>query len=454
MKPAAGSAGRHRRRQRVELLGAVRRLVPVLYRVQMSAAFRKLIQATTLCDFARRAAADHASLGARRLATLWAHLVEMPPPVTALRSELAPAVDSVIARAMAKAPEERYGSCRELIAELDAALEVAAPVRGGRGVSGGATAPPLGATDLEHEQQTRPPSRQPSFPPGSFPPGAAPSGVQLPAEPPPDSGPFAADAQDYINGEEPDDGEDEPHDDKATPPAQAGFAPEPPGTRPRRHRRLIIAAIVAVAIVAAGAVAAVMLWPGKALRPQLSRTYTSGPQFYGIVHPFTVHTPADWVAASDGGVDVTLSPVANAINGLFAARGQNGSWNSVRDLLKGSRAEVTGLWIHAQATTFFNANVISEKSLQDAVRTSLPTMVEFDLILLPGPRVENAASWELTGRFEDLADPAGELQFVLDVVQWDTAVGGSALFVFLAAPDQFDTQRPVFDRVRDSFAFG
>ena len=55
-------------------------------------------------------------------AVLWAHLVELPPPVTAVRPELPPAVNDVVARAMAKAPEDRYDSCRDLVRDLEYAL--------------------------------------------------------------------------------------------------------------------------------------------------------------------------------------------------------------------------------------------------------------------------------------------------------------------------------------------
>ena len=49
-----------------------------------------------------------------RLATLWAHLEEEAPTPSAVRAELPAALDAVIARALAKDPEDRYGSCREL----------------------------------------------------------------------------------------------------------------------------------------------------------------------------------------------------------------------------------------------------------------------------------------------------------------------------------------------------
>src|SRR4029079_12001739 len=55
-------------------------------------------------------------------ALLWAHLVETPPSVTGIRPEVPPAVDAVVARAMAKEPDARYQSCEELLEDLGEAL--------------------------------------------------------------------------------------------------------------------------------------------------------------------------------------------------------------------------------------------------------------------------------------------------------------------------------------------
>src|SRR3954453_4364902 len=60
-------------------------------------------------------------------ALLWAHLVELPPPVTAIRPELPGAVNAVVTRAMAKDPADRSGSCQELVDELAEALAMPAP---------------------------------------------------------------------------------------------------------------------------------------------------------------------------------------------------------------------------------------------------------------------------------------------------------------------------------------
>ncbi|MCV2487961.1 protein kinase, partial [Geodermatophilus sp. YIM 151500] len=55
-------------------------------------------------------------------ALLWAHLVETPPPIAGIRPEVPAAVNAVVTRAMAKEPADRYGSCQELVSELESAL--------------------------------------------------------------------------------------------------------------------------------------------------------------------------------------------------------------------------------------------------------------------------------------------------------------------------------------------
>ena len=65
-------------------------------------------------------------------ALLWAHLFEMPPPVTTVRSEAPEAVNAVVARAMAKDPAHRYESCQELLRALETALDVPAAGRAPR----------------------------------------------------------------------------------------------------------------------------------------------------------------------------------------------------------------------------------------------------------------------------------------------------------------------------------
>jgi serine/threonine protein kinase len=64
-------------------------------------------------------------------AVLWAHMSAPPPSVTALRPELPQALDQVLARAMAKTPEERYPTCAAFAEAFRTALEAGAQRFGG-----------------------------------------------------------------------------------------------------------------------------------------------------------------------------------------------------------------------------------------------------------------------------------------------------------------------------------
>ena len=65
------------------------------------------------------------------LATMWAQLSDPPPSLTGTRPDLPTAVDGVMARALSKAPDDRYGTC----------LEFATALRQACGIRTGSTAP-------------------------------------------------------------------------------------------------------------------------------------------------------------------------------------------------------------------------------------------------------------------------------------------------------------------------
>jgi streptogramin lyase len=60
-----------------------------------------------------------------RLAMVWAHLEEEPPKATERNPGLPKAIDAVIQKAMAKEPEDRYGTCAELVAAAEDAFGLA-----------------------------------------------------------------------------------------------------------------------------------------------------------------------------------------------------------------------------------------------------------------------------------------------------------------------------------------
>jgi YVTN family beta-propeller protein len=68
--------------------------------------------------------------GERDLALLFAHLEQQPPNASARNPSLPPSIDPVLTRALAKDPDERHTSCRELVEEAREVLGLrAVPVR-------------------------------------------------------------------------------------------------------------------------------------------------------------------------------------------------------------------------------------------------------------------------------------------------------------------------------------
>jgi serine/threonine protein kinase len=75
------------------------------------------------------------------MAVMYAQLSEPPPLLTSQRPDLKPAADQVFARALAKAPGDRYASCRDFADALRAALGLA-PYDAGPGFIPAADHPP------------------------------------------------------------------------------------------------------------------------------------------------------------------------------------------------------------------------------------------------------------------------------------------------------------------------
>lgn len=75
------------------------------------------------------------------LAVMWAHMSDPPPRVTGLRPDLPSGIDQVLARAMAKTSEERYGTCAEFAEAFRTALEVA-PLGSGAYAAGAVASAP------------------------------------------------------------------------------------------------------------------------------------------------------------------------------------------------------------------------------------------------------------------------------------------------------------------------
>ncbi|MFE2225356.1 serine/threonine-protein kinase [Streptomyces kronopolitis] len=93
------------------------------------------------------------------MALLWAHQYDPPPALTQQRPDLPESVDTVFAQSLAKAPDDRYETCRGFVAALRAAGRTAGP------------GPTAGAAR--------------AHPPTQVDAGADPGGRRSPAPPPP-----------------------------------------------------------------------------------------------------------------------------------------------------------------------------------------------------------------------------------------------------------------------------
>ena len=82
-------------------------------------------------------------------AIIWAHVEESPTTPTELRPDLPPAVDDVFARVLAKQPGDRYGSCREFIEAIRAALGSLAAEPQAGGIPGSNALDPLPEPPVE-----------------------------------------------------------------------------------------------------------------------------------------------------------------------------------------------------------------------------------------------------------------------------------------------------------------
>jgi serine/threonine protein kinase len=173
------------------------------------------------------------------IAKLWAHISNPPPEPSAIRRDLMPAFDEIVARATAKDRDERYATAGELAAALRDAVALQQQQGQYSGDTRFAPAPPASVSM---------PS-EPAPPPVSTPPVSTPPVSTPPASTPPASVPAAAMSA--------------AHAAPSTPPAAppppsdpSGYAPQPPP--PGRRRSLTPLIALAAVVVLAGIVVAVV----------------------------------------------------------------------------------------------------------------------------------------------------------------------------------------------------
>lgn len=260
------------------------------------------------------------------VALIYAHLLEPPPSACAARPDLSPVIDAVLAKAMAKKPEDRYGTAREMAAAVREAL----------------TAPGRAET-------TAPAPPDPAVPETVI----APAAIAESAPPAPATPPLAA----------PPDGDAQATPAPAGAPAAtaAPAAPGPPvSTQTRRLGRRSLAAVALLALVVAGAVVAAVLLIGggngsakggaatgrvsllQALLPTgiASQCATQAKPSYGAAETVLCHPPANAPTSFPQAFSFSFYRSHSAL--MTAYEGQ------VKNLVIGDCGDTTGsrTWIH------------------------------------------------------------------------------------------------------------
>jgi hypothetical protein len=429
-------------------------------------------------------------------AVLWAHLVEMPPPVSAVRPELPAAVDDVVAKAVAKAPEDRYDSCRDLVRDLEYALGPSTDLpaashaggrqgaRHGRSVypledrpaTGDATGagPEAAAAPLPGAQPAPAPEESgetvrwvshPSLPPGAIAPprwgGGAPTegegdedvlaaayGVveervgedQEAAGYPPEEY-EAAGYEDQEYGPEdseygPEGYEGEPGGDRQEgEDAEAGPVAAPAGGRRRRKLVVVGVALAVVALLAVGG----FLWLGR--EESLVRFANRD-----AIIPFSLNRPESWTPRAGAAADVVLSPRPDEAGDAFLETTDR--WAAPRELLATSPGDATGVYVYTQAS----GSDTSIDGLKNTIQALLGQDVKVDFAATHRQlRVGGQDGHEFEGVVSDPQATGTRLSARFDVVLPQS--GGLVLVTFFTAPDDFDSRSDLFTTIRDSVTF-
>jgi hypothetical protein len=429
-------------------------------------------------------------------AVLWAHLVEHPPPVSAIRTELSPAVDGVVAKAMAKAPEDRYEACRDLVRDLEDALgrdidlpaaSAAAPAARHRG---GGPAPAERAsgeartatgTDPAPPEATHPVApagdetvgwvSHPSLPPGALtPPGAAATGgpgVMQPGQQPDLDDlqdleevdePVAwegwdGSGDDQVSGEQgtgggvaagewalaeeewaPGPDEEWQQEQDAQPAGLVGHAPES-----SRRGRWVLLAVAVLVLVLAGV--GTVLWLQS--RPEGTTKFTS----QTALITFSLSHPESWTSFEDG-INVVVAPDPGAVSGVFLD-GQTAPWSRISEVIASSPDQAVGVYALTQGTA------PSADELQGFVRDQLGQNngVAVQLGDPVSKPVGGVPGYEFESTLSDPQAPTTQLRALIDVALPSSGVG-VAMFVHFAPAQDFEAHRQVLTAVRDSITFG
>jgi serine/threonine protein kinase len=411
-------------------------------------------------------------------ALLWAHLMEMPTPVSQIRSDVPATVDAVIEHAMAKGPEGRFASAGEFISALEAAVkgqpmpapqEAAAPQEAtqivGRptGVSrvGQAHAPYTdagqGSLGVQYPPTQYSPTQNPSTNytqnPNQYSPMSAPpyprSGVPYPGSAPPFPGsapPYPGSGVPYPGSAVPYPGSGVPYPGSGVPYPMSG----PPGSRPsqsgasskKKKRGLSKAArrwvIAGIATLLAAAVAGLVLVAVDPFKEGVKPYQASD------ILPASFSYPEGWRMA-DNGTSIAFSPKADVAGQFFSRPGAGADWSDLSKQLSDDPESVVGLY-----TTFQQSDSLGDT--EDSQRTALPNLLpdKFRDDAVTKPRVDGRDALLHKGA---LSNPGGTDTIRVWVLVVPNETGEKVVFTFFASEQAFGDAQARFTAIVESLTF-
>ncbi len=336
-------------------------------------------------------------------AVLWAHLVGAPPSLTSHRPDLPPGIDAVLSTAMAKAPEDRYATCRDFVRALRVEL-------GEPSMTAAATAAEEAAEEVAEEAADSAAYY-----------GQADHRGGTPAAEEPSRGDFDPD---------PDPG----YDDQGWP--LQDQAPPRAGRSRRRGRGPLVPVLLTVLLlVVAGAAGLYLLTRGDA-----PKTFSAND-----VAPFSFSYPGSWKVNEHSNLFISFAPY-NATE-LFS----QSNWRSTNDALREDPGRVWGLYTRVKTAGFDVRQ--SPDDLDEELTASLPGVVSI-IDHQPGVvRVDGFPAAQVEGEVTDRGSRS-TLRFLYLVVQVDDRGPQTVHLIFFSSTDAFDeARRGEFERIKQSVRF-
>ncbi|MEU8326491.1 protein kinase [Nonomuraea sp. NPDC048881] len=318
------------------------------------------------------------------IALLWAHLAEQPAPLSQLRPELPPQVDVVMARALAKAPEQRYATCVEFVTALRDAISGQEAEPGGRHPSGPHLVP--------HAVPRTGPHAAPVPGVAAGPQAGPRTGPQAVPQTGPHQSPYAVPGTGPHGLGQP----SGPHEDHSR-----RAAPTHPTAPARRPGRLPIVAVTLVAAAAALTLVAMIIFNHRG--DTWSRYAASA------AAPLAFEYPGDWTARTHQDLFAVASPHATEFESLFVA-GPGADWSAISQIVADDPDSAVGVYVQVSDTLDAGGDSEQMKSKMDNL---LPGQVDL------GKPVQDQAGSSPATRFDGvLHDPAGgtRLGFVSYVI--------------------------------------